>query len=411
MAADDGGLAKTNGWIQSRFSHYYAQVDLDLPLRFTKREWAFLFFDKSFMVRHLAFLKRDQLQVFLRDQAPRHVYYSTAYYSHPQAPTMAEKGWKGASLIFDLDSDHLRNTKGKSYEELLIEVKKEFIKLVDDFLVNKFGFSENEVHIVFSGGRGYHAHIESPKVLELNSYERREIVDRITGKNIDINHYLIEFAYSSFRRTDGKGFSKKTYMMPPPDTGDWRGDLTRAAISFFTGIRTLINEHKHPEAVKKIADLWGLSEVDAIYYLEILTKSDAAGFLKIDWMLRNGHVDFEEGMRKKFWTPFFNQIFIQSIGETDEPVTGDIKRLIRLPSSLHGKTGFMVKTIPFKELDKFDPLNDAICHSNKPISVLGLSDFEFNLKNISFKIQKGTHTELPEFAALFACLRGIAQLG
>ena len=32
-------------------------------------------------------------------------------------------------------------------------------------------------------------------------------------------------------------------------------------------------------------------------------------------------------------------------GETDEPVTADVKRLIRLPGSLHGKSGLKVVTL------------------------------------------------------------------
>ncbi|SVD73115.1 uncharacterized protein METZ01_LOCUS425969, partial [marine metagenome] len=39
----------------------------------------------------------------------------------------------------------------------------------------------------------------------------------------------------------------------------------------------------------------------------------------------------------------------------DEPVTGDIHRLIRLPGSLHGGTGLVVKILNVDELEKFDP--------------------------------------------------------
>src|SRR5437867_13315839 len=46
--------------------------------------------------------------------------------------------------------------------------------------------------------------------------------------------------------------------------------------------------------------------------------------------------------------------------ETDEPVTSDIKRLIRMPSSLHGKTGLQVVPMSRDELDEFRPLRDAV---------------------------------------------------
>jgi len=43
----------------------------------------------------------------------------------------------------------------------------------------------------------------------------------------------------------------------------------------------------------------------------------------------------------------------------DEPVSIDIHRLIRYPGSLHGKTGFKVQEISLKELEDFNPLDEA----------------------------------------------------
>ena len=46
--------------------------------------------------------------------------------------------------------------------------------------------------------------------------------------------------------------------------------------------------------------------------------------------------------------------------EIDEPVTTDIHRLIRMPHSLHGKTGLAVVPIKLGEFQEFDPLKDAV---------------------------------------------------
>src|SRR5207247_3365741 len=61
--------------------------------------------------------------------------------------------------------------------------------------------------------------------------------------------------------------------------------------------------------------------------------------------------------------------------ETDEPVTSDIKRLIRMPSSLHGKTGLQVVPMSRDDLDNFRPLRDAVprAWTDEPVRV--------NLKN------------------------------
>ena len=57
--------------------------------------------------------------------------------------------------------------------------------------------------------------------------------------------------------------------------------------------------------------------------------------------------------------------------EIDEPVTSDIKRLIRLPWSLHGKTGLCVIPMDREELDEFDPLLDAVpsLYPDRPVEV------------------------------------------
>ncbi|MCA1813180.1 MAG: hypothetical protein LC624_04420 [Halobacteriales archaeon] len=39
-------------------------------------------------------------------------------------------------------------------------------------------------------------------------------------------------------------------------------------------------------------------------------------------------------------------------GETDEPVTSDVKRLIRLPGSVHGKTGLRVVPVPLRSTSR-----------------------------------------------------------
>jgi len=51
---------------------------------------------------------------------------------------------------------------------------------------------------------------------------------------------------------------------------------------------------------------------------------------------------------------------VQLQGETDAPVTTDIHRLIRLPGSLHGGTGFRVVPLAREAVDAFDPFRDAL---------------------------------------------------
>jgi len=409
MAADEGALARTNRWVQQRFSQYYARARLDLPQRFTKREWAFLFFDKSFMVRHLAFQKRDQLQAYLRDQAPRHAYYSTAFYQDPGAHAMAEKGWKGATLVFDLDADHLRGAAKMGYAEMLAAVKVEFVKLVDRWLVGKLGYDADDVHIVFSGGRGYHAHIEDPRVLELSAYERREVVDLITGK-ADVGDFLFQQAYKGGRRKDGRGYAAKGSVMPSPERGDWKGDLTRETLAFFRELDAEIGQGHRDDAVRRFSQVAEVPEEEAAGFLDMLMGADSQGARRIDRLLGDHRIELDSGINDRFWRRIHEKLYVQMAGEADEPVTADIKRLIRLPSSIHGKSGLMAKTLTRDELDGFDPLRDALAFGREPVEVEGLADLEFDIGGEHHAVEAGVRARLPEHAAMFVCLRGSAAI-
>ena len=54
---------------------------------------------------------------------------------------MEEKGWMGAELIFDLDADHLEGADQMSFDDMLAQIKKEMISLVDNYLFGDMGFS------------------------------------------------------------------------------------------------------------------------------------------------------------------------------------------------------------------------------------------------------------------------------
>ena len=73
------------------FRKYYRANTPFLPDRFTRREFGFMFFDKTFVQRHIGFHSSEELHRFMESQVPSHSYYSTAYYRVPDAPTIDEK--------------------------------------------------------------------------------------------------------------------------------------------------------------------------------------------------------------------------------------------------------------------------------------------------------------------------------
>ncbi|WP_273278084.1 DNA primase small subunit domain-containing protein [Methanothrix soehngenii] len=174
----------------SKFREYYIQATLDVPPGLQSREWGFLFFDDSGMRRHKSFFSRGELVDYVRSMIPRHVYHSAAYYQRPGAPTMKEKIWQGADLIFDLDADHLRGA-ARSYAGMLEQVKRETLKLLS-FLLSDFGFAESKISVVFSGGRGYHIHVRDPRIYSFGGDERREVVDYLSGRGLVLDRFIHE---------------------------------------------------------------------------------------------------------------------------------------------------------------------------------------------------------------------------
>ena len=133
------------------------------------------------MRRHVGFSGRDELVDYIRNLVPQHTYYSTAYYEKPDAGTMADKGWCGADLIFDLDADHI--VRGP-YDQMLARVKEEVQKLLA-MLTDEFGMDPKTIELVFSGGRGYHVHVKDLAFRGWGSAERRELIDYVCGIGID----------------------------------------------------------------------------------------------------------------------------------------------------------------------------------------------------------------------------------
>lgn len=354
-------------FMRRSFARYYRNNAVDIPFHFGRREFGFILFEGNFFKRHMAFEKTSHLQSFMKTAVPQHAYYSTAYYRHPDRPKMADKGWMGADLIFDLDADHIVGADRMTYPEMLAAVKKQFIKLVDDFLNLDFGFDYEDIKIVFSGGRGYHAHISDERVTRLRSHERREIVDYITGVGLEMERLLEKDALE----VDRFGEHRKiidVYHIAPKDAGGWRGKVSRGIDTLILDMMNMSEEEwvsmmmKEVEAIGKerVAQMSGTKRMGKgtfeSLYRELFTDEKYLRIIKD----RNLNVFRSEKQKNLFLFLVLRMLKLSLEGETDEPVTSDIKRLIRLPGSLHGKSGLRVIELDRTELDGFNPVVDAI---------------------------------------------------
>ncbi len=422
MAVPDPAKQATTAFVKAQFRRYYESTKPILPDRFAKREFGFMFWTPGIVQRHLGFPRPEDLRSFLTDRVPSHAYYSSAYYEKPDAPTMEEKGWLGADLIFDLDADHLPNASKMSYPEMLEAIRLKILHLYDDFLAADFGFDEKTMRLVFSGGRGYHIHVFDERVWSLGSHERREVVDWITAKGLDVQSTFRESAFDS---TEFKGHTRVKKKVVGPRRGEpgWAGKIGRGidelmvqfekmgregAVGFMTsfegvdrGAAESLYESLFKVRATKPRTIRG---VDRVREGQLEALPDKARDLLVRLVVDVQQIRLDE----RAGVPLEG---IVQRGETDEPVTSDIKRLIRMPSSLHGKTGLQVIPLTRNAIDDFRPLRDAVptAWTDERVRVNLKNKMNLEIRDEAFNLSPGGN-DVPQYLAVFLAARGLATV-
>ena len=384
---------KTKDYLRDKFQEYYKNANITLPPRFTSREWGFLSWKGGIMNRHVSFRTIKEVKAYLARIAPAHCYHSVAYYKDPSKNTMIDKEWQGADLIFDLDADHLPEMedvkKGKiPFSKLMEYIREQTYRLVVDVLLGDFGLSEEDLLITFSGGRGYHVHVRTPELLTLPSGARREIADYLTGKGLDLNKILIDAGYTKEYPIRGRGLERKNIpfsKLPKNDSKGWQGIISRFINYKLDNLREMEKEKRKAE-IKKI----GIPKDG----LNLKMKNDDA-FNKLPEFSKKNFVKF--ALKETAIHP-------------DEPVTGDIHRLIRLPGSLHGGSGLKVTTMDSKKLEKFDPMKDAIAFSDNLVKIRSIVSHPVTMGDGLATLKPESVVDLPEMAAIYFMARNWAHL-
>ena len=393
---------KTKQFVARRFKAYYTAAKIRPPREFWQREWGFVLFDQQYpdklvMRRHIALATETDLQRYLRENAPAHAYYSTALYDEPTAE-MAKKGWLGADLIFDLDADHIvseSELSRYSYEELLALVKAETRKLLD-FLMHDFGFDDTAIKLAFSGSRGYHIHIATESVRGLGSRERREIVDYVMATGLDIKSFMVADTAEQEHTAEQP---READMKLVPE--GWGRRVHEGLLEFLHELAALEDE----QALQQIRAVGGLDRKKAQTILRI--AKDETVMHRIE----NGQIpQFSKSIWNALTETVTKFVRVRSADRVDEPVTADIKRLIRLPGSLHGKSSLRAKPLTVETFKDFDPLSDAVVFTSKPVKICPLRDSAITLRGERYSIAKDEIEALPEFAALYFLCRGAAEL-
>jgi len=359
-------------FLRRSFSKHYEHGKIS-ALKIEQREFGFGGWEKKIEFRHIGVRNEGELRARLFSEAPLYVSHSVGYYEFPDARPMPKKNWLGADLVFDLDAEG--HTCGKFTCQMCMDnVKADAVKLVEEFLLSDFGFSEKELSMNFSGSRGYHIHVRSESVMQLDREARREIADYVSGTGL------------SFERlfwNEGKKF-----LGPKPLQGGYGGKFARAFVknledgAFAASISRKLRKN---EEKAKLVSAIGDGNWDNI-----------------------GITNREEKLSKNF-----ERMKLTMAGRIDANVTADTTKLIRMPDSIHGGSGFAAKHIgSLSELSKFEPMRSAPVFGGEILKVRASENIPaLNIRDYSFgPIPSGETRELPTHSAVYLLCKKAATL-
>ena len=396
----------STGWARSahRFGQYYRTSTYWRPPRMPKREWMFIPFGGAPPLRHKSFRNENELRQFLSERAMHSCFYSTAYWKKPYELKMDDKDWQGADLIFDLDGDHLPGVTDRDFPGMLNVIQEQAHGLWNDFLQPEFGFDEQFLQVTFSGHRGFHLHYRDPSLFHLDSEARRELVSHIRGEGVDVQGGL-----TRFNDHTANGWTKRIREQIPSlidklvvIAQDAEGS-SKIMKDLHLGLKENLQREgkpgKGPASIKKLADM---------FLHEDRKNSVCNGQISRLGSLQGLFLDLVKSDAS---------IVLGAAGETDEVVTIDVRRQIRWPTSLHGKTGMRVTEFPLQRLDNdssnpFDALNEAfVFGSDKSVTVeIVVDDAVLRFGNESYDVSSGDQLFLSESAATFLSLKGWGKM-
>ena len=254
-----------------------------------------------------------QLEGMLIRTAPYAAYASVSLYEKPEK----REGWLGAELVFDVDAKDLplrpcACSPGEVCERCLAEAKDYILEVAD---VLRDDLALKELHFVYSG-RGYHLRVLDDEVMQMESPERASLLDYVAGGVVP------EAELMELRRGYPRVFRMRMLRLlsllnletlrrggVPPKRAD-----------------ALLN----PKTLRRVAN-----ELEDGSFATLKETLGSRGFAKFLELVRKLNAEM-----------------------LDAKVTVDVKRILRLPSSLHSKVS--MKCVYIKNIERFDPFKHAV---------------------------------------------------
>ncbi|NJE03913.1 DNA primase catalytic subunit PriS [Thermococcus sp. MV11] len=271
--------------------------------------------------RKNVFLDVRDLEDYIRTTAPYAIYSSVALYDEPAEM----EGWLGAELVFDIDAKDLPlrrcNHEHGKVCPICLEDAKELAR--DTLIVLKEDFGFEKVHVVYSG-RGYHIRVLDEWAMKLDGRAREKVLAYVSAAE--------EVSFDDI--------GSRRIML---SSGYYR--VFRLRFGYF--LRRMNENHLLNVGLRKGQVERLIQAREEIY----------EGFVRKGLLTA-----FPPGVGYKTLTRLFALSSTFSKAYFDGRVTVDVKRILRLPSSLHSKVGLVATYIGAdeKKLERFNPFRDAV---------------------------------------------------
>ena len=255
-------------------------------------------------------------------------------------------------------------------ENCLNEVKLQTLKLIN-ILSDELNLNEG-IFVNYSGSKGFHVHVQNASVYDLSDKARIELTDYLSLHELDLESI-------------GFGFNGKHFTAPLKPLG--------IAKRLIQQIESILKQ-KNPERLSVWSGIPLKTCKDLLNnQLDELVESVSTQ----NWFALPGR------KTEKFWRNLLVHAADEEKLLVDRQTSIDIKKILRVPNSLHGTTGLLAKSFPVSELKKFNALKDCIVFSNALEKIKIISDvlrFELNEEKFG-PFQSDEIVSVPEFAAVY----------
>ena len=280
-----------------------------------EREFGFDHVGRGPNDRYKVFRNTDLLKRFLKVRTPFAAYCSVAYYDKPRR----RDKWTKAELVFDVDAKDIpiRTCECEGVCEICLNEAREIVCGIIDTLKQDLGLKN--IHIIYSG-RGYHVRVLDDDVTQVNSDVRSQIVKYIVGAEVPENEYSLDYEKVSYEH----------FVIP---FGYPNVFTERVKYSILH-----LNEHSNLDEVnKKLLK-------DVLKYRPLIEDNN--------WGI------FKNKIGPLRYKKVVNGIASMNMSLVDAKVSIDLKRILRLPSSLHSMVS--MKCTEVKNIETFDPFKEAV---------------------------------------------------